>query len=124
MNSACDFYLTSVLNSFPSFTKNEQAYYDYFSSSVMDYVATAPFCTTEDLISEFGTPEDIITSYYDDEISEMHTSAIHTTRNYIICASIISIIVLLSLGYLYYSFYITPLNIQFKDIPSIICDNN
>ena len=65
MNNSFERYLHDVRSVFPVFQKSEQRFFQDFSSAIQEYQNTHPDCTFEELKENFGSPEDIITEYYD-----------------------------------------------------------
>ena len=64
MNKLCRTYIRKVKLLFPVMGKYERKYIKAITINVNDYLADVPESTIDDLYKEFGTPKDIIDSYY------------------------------------------------------------
>lgn len=65
MNKECTEYLRRIKCTFPIFHEKEKRFYIDFSLSLKEYADRHPNCTKKDLIESFGTPKDIVITYYD-----------------------------------------------------------
>jgi len=79
MNKLCRTYIRKVKLLFPVMSKYERKYIKAITINVNDYLADVPESTIDDLYKEFGTPKDIIDSYYstvntDDVIKKIRIS--------------------------------------------------
>ena len=79
MNKLCRTYIRKVKLLFPVMGKYERKYIKAITINVNDYLADVPESTIDDLYKEFGTPKDIIDSYYstvntDDVIKKIRIS--------------------------------------------------
>lgn len=58
-------YLHQIKTLFPIFGKKERQYLKGFKETIQDYADDHPIRSTEDLINEFGTPQEVVHSYID-----------------------------------------------------------
>lgn len=64
MNKLSRKYIRKIKALFPLMGKNERKYIKALKVNVNDFLADMPDSTMEDLYKEFGSPKDIINSYY------------------------------------------------------------
>lgn len=64
MNKLCKIYIRKIKALFPLMGKSERNFIKTIKINVDDFLADAPNSNLEDLYKEFGTPEDVINSYY------------------------------------------------------------
>lgn len=64
MNKLCKIYIRKIKALFPIMGKSERNFIKTIKINVNDFLADTPDCNLEDLYKEFGTPEDVINSYY------------------------------------------------------------
>ncbi len=64
MNKLCKIYIRKIKALFPIMGKSERNFIKTIKINVNDFLADTPDCNLEDLYEEFGTPEDVINSYY------------------------------------------------------------
>ena len=64
MNKLCKTYIRRVKALFPLMGKSERKYIKILKTNINDYLADMPNSTINDLYKEFGSPKDIINSYY------------------------------------------------------------
>ncbi len=64
MNTLCKQYIRNVKALFPSIRKSERDYLKKLEQNLVEYCEENDFSTLEDLYKDFGTPADVINSYY------------------------------------------------------------
>ena len=64
MNKLCKIYIRRTKALFPLMGKSERKYIKILKTNINDYLADMPNSTINDLYKEFGSPKDIINSYY------------------------------------------------------------
>lgn len=97
MNKLTKQYIKDCKNVFPFNSKKEKIFLKRFSMSVEDYVIEKENIVYNDLISSFGTPKEIMTSYIQDCDDEYITAKMNTKRIINISSIIISLLLILSL---------------------------
>lgn len=80
MNKEISDFLRTVKISFPIFWKNEKRFYADFRNSVNDYVENNPKYTKDDLENHFGSPKDIVITYYNNMDSDVYFTLMKKTR--------------------------------------------
>lgn len=58
-------YLKNCKNLFPIYSKYERQFIQRLKSQIEEYQLEIPNATCEDLIKQFGSPTEVIVSYYD-----------------------------------------------------------
>lgn len=64
MNTLCKQYIRNVKALFPTIRKSERAYLKKLGQNLAEYCEENTIVTLEDLYKDFGTPADVINSYY------------------------------------------------------------
>lgn len=64
MNNICKQYIKNVKAFFPAFGKNEKRYLKNFKLNVEEYFEENPICSLEELYQNFGSPSEVINTYY------------------------------------------------------------
>lgn len=64
MSNLCKTYASKIKSLFPIMGKTERKYINTIKINVNDYLGEKPNSNLEDLYKEFGTPKDVINSYY------------------------------------------------------------
>ncbi len=64
MNTLCKQYIRNVKALFPAIRKSERAYLKKLGQNLAEYCEENTIVTLEDLYKDFGTPADVINSYY------------------------------------------------------------
>ncbi len=64
MNKLCKTYIRRVKALFPLMGKSERKYIKNLRTNINDYLVDMPNSNINDLYKEFGSPKDIINSYY------------------------------------------------------------
>ncbi|MBQ3543581.1 MAG: hypothetical protein IJA34_01115 [Lachnospiraceae bacterium] len=80
MNKEISDFLRTVKISFPIFRKSEKRFYSDFRNSVNDYAENNPQCTILDLYNHFGSPKDIVITYYNNMDSDVYLTLMKKTR--------------------------------------------
>ena len=99
MSKLCNIYMGKIKSLFPIMGKSERKYVKAIKLNVNDYLADNPDSNLEDLYKEFGTPKDVINSYYDTIDTDNIIKRIKISR-YIKALLTILIVCLLSLTFL------------------------
>lgn len=63
-------YLWDIRLAFPVFRKNEKRFFADFKSTVCEYESRFPESSMEDIIEAYGTPKEVVTSYFNNMDSE------------------------------------------------------
>lgn len=63
-------YLRDIRLAFPIFRRNEKRFFADFKSTVYEYESQFPECSKEDIIEAYGTPKEVVTSYFNNMDSE------------------------------------------------------
>lgn len=63
-------YLWDIRLAFPVFRRNEKRFFADFKSTVCEYESQFPGCSREDIIEAYGTPKEVVTSYFNNMDSE------------------------------------------------------
>lgn len=98
-------YLNSVRAAFPTFSKDEQRFYVYFKSNVLDFIAINKSCTNEELISHFGNAQNIVDEFYENSDIDLNYYSQKSYRNITLLITII-IILMIALSFFYYFYSI------------------
>lgn len=64
MNKLCKTYIRRVKTLFPLMGKSERKYIKILKTNINDYLVDTPNSNINDLYKEFGSPKDIMNSYY------------------------------------------------------------
>lgn len=64
MNKLSKKYIENAKTLFPIMSKSERDYLYKLKLNVVDYLSESPDSSMEDLIQEFGSPEEIVASYF------------------------------------------------------------
>lgn len=58
-------YLKNCRHLFPVYGNYERQYMKHLKKQILEYQSEAKTCSYNDLVSQFGSPVEIVTSYYD-----------------------------------------------------------
>ena len=98
-NNFIKHYIQNIKVLFPTLGKKERLYIKGFEETIYDYAEDTPISSMEELINEFGTPQDVVSSYIDQADTEYLQKQIRRS-SYIKRGILISLILLLAfIGY-------------------------
>lgn len=98
-NNFIKHYIRNIKVLFPTLGKKERLYIKGFEETIYDYAEDTPISSMEELINEFGTPQDVVSSYIDQADTEYLQKQIRRS-SYIKRGILISLILLLAfIGY-------------------------
>lgn len=81
-------YIKSCKRLFPVYGKYEKQFLNKIKQQINEYVEAFPNTTYEELIDQFGSPKDVVISYYesiDDDYLLKKTNLVKTIRIFCIC---------------------------------------
>ena len=103
-NNFIKHYIQNIKVLFPTLGKKERLYIKGFEETIYDYAEDTPISSMEELINEFGTPQDVVSSYIDQADTEYLIKRIR--KNTYIKQGLFIIILLFLLFTIYRSFLI------------------
>ena len=63
-------YVANIRKTFPKYGKREKMYVRHFLTGVQEYTLEHPICSLDELENVFGTPAEVISSYWHEMNSE------------------------------------------------------
>lgn len=98
-------YLKNCKKLFPIYGKDERQYIKRLEIHIREYQTEHENCTYEDLVTQFGTPTEVVSSYYKSSDNNDLLKKVNFVRCIrISMVTIISVLILL-LSYISYSLY-------------------
>ncbi|MBC5742825.1 hypothetical protein FMM74_004350 [Lachnospiraceae bacterium MD308] len=98
-------YLKNCKCLFPVYGKHERQYIKHLECHIQEYLAEHDNCTYDDLVTEFGSPSEIVGSYYRSTDNNSLIKKINFVRYARLFMVIVVSAVLLFLGYKSYALY-------------------
>ena len=98
-------YIRRCRQLFPVYGKYERQFLKRLRNQVSDYMAQHPNLTYGELVTQFGSPKDVVLQYYDTVDNDYllrKTNLVKTIRRFLI---VISMIILAFIGYRSYIVY-------------------
>lgn len=96
MNKISKKYISEVKTLFPIMGKNEKKYIANLKTTVEDYCANADIASKETLYQNFGTPTDVVNSYYSTVDINYVIKKIKSAKYIKICIAIILILAIIA----------------------------
>lgn len=105
MSKLCKAYINKIKFLFPIMGKSEKQYIKTLRLNIEDFLESSSEISIDVLYKEFGKPEDIVNSYYENTDTEKIIKRIKTSKYIKICISAVSICLLISTLVFCYTLY-------------------
>lgn len=102
-------YIRNCKRLFPVYGKYERQFLNKIKRQMNEYIQEFPDATYDDLCSQFGSPKDIVVSYYEsvsDDYLLKKTNLVKTFRTFCICLAFFLICFLGYRSYIVYQAYL------------------
>ena len=96
-------YLKNCIRLFPVYGKYERQFIKRLKQQIKEYIAEVPNITYETILEQFGTPKEIVLSYYDsvsDDYLLKKTNLVKNIRRFLL------VIIIVCIGFFTYRTYI------------------
>ncbi|MCI8561828.1 MAG: hypothetical protein HFH03_12040 [Dorea sp.] len=98
-------YLKNCKCLFPVYGKHERQYIKRLEHHIQEYQSEHDNCTYDDLVTQFGSPTEVVSGYYRSSDNNILLKKINFVRHFQLFMVIVVCTVLLFLGYKSYALY-------------------
>lgn len=102
-------YLKNCRILFPIYGKQERIFLKKLKRQIEDYCVDFPNATYTDIVTQFGTPTDVVISYYENTNETLllkRANLIKYLRSFLLCLLILVLIFLIHFGFWTYQAYL------------------